>query len=108
MSRTSPARRTLRPATDPALTATAGVLGALRVPDESDTAGTVGLEVTLPADHPLSSVRTTPVPGWTATTTKAAVDAAPESAGGVLHGRRTCVPAPVDTTPERERIGAVR
>ena len=40
---------------------------SLRVPNESDTAGTVKLEVTLPADHPLSSVRTTPVPGWTAT-----------------------------------------
>ena len=37
---------------------------SLRVPNESDTAGTVKLEVTLPADHPLSSVRTTPVPGW--------------------------------------------
>ena len=115
MSRTSPARRVLRPgtatvlapssptsrrvlrlATVLALTATAGVLGAapafahvtaqpgnaaqggysvvsLRVPNESDTAGTVKLEVTLPADHPLSSVRTTPVPGWTATMTKAAV-----------------------------------
>ena len=42
-----------------------------RVPDESDTAGTVKLEVTLPADHPLASVRTTPVAGWTATTTEA-------------------------------------
>ena len=40
-----------------------------RVPNESDTAGTVGLTVTLPADHPVSSVRTTPLPGWTATTT---------------------------------------
>jgi uncharacterized protein YcnI len=47
---------------------------SLRVPNESDTAGTVKLEVTLPADHPLSSVRTTPVAGWTATMTKAAVN----------------------------------
>lgn len=47
---------------------------SMRVPNESDTAGTVRLEVTLPADHPLSSVRTTPVPGWTATMTKAAVN----------------------------------
>jgi uncharacterized protein YcnI len=44
---------------------------ALRVPNESDTAGTVKLEVTLPADHPITSVRTTPRPGWTATMTKA-------------------------------------
>jgi uncharacterized protein YcnI len=41
-----------------------------RVPNESDTAGTVGLTVTLPTDHPISSVRTTPLPGWTATTSK--------------------------------------
>jgi uncharacterized protein YcnI len=39
----------------------------LRVPTESDTAGTVALQVTLP---PLRSVRTTPVPGWSATLQK--------------------------------------
>jgi uncharacterized protein YcnI len=43
---------------------------ALRVPTESDTAGTVKLQVSLPTDHPISSVRTTPRPGWTATMTK--------------------------------------
>jgi periplasmic copper chaperone A len=42
----------------------------MRVPNESDTAGTVKLEVTLPVDHPLASVRTSPVPGWTATMTE--------------------------------------
>jgi uncharacterized protein YcnI len=42
---------------------------ALRVPDESDTAGTIALTVTLPTDHPIASVATTPIPGWTATTT---------------------------------------
>ncbi|WP_219415871.1 YcnI family copper-binding membrane protein [Pseudonocardia nigra] len=47
---------------------------ALRVPTESDTAGTVKLEVTLPADHPITSVRTTPRPGWTATVTSALLD----------------------------------
>lgn len=35
-----------------------------RVPDESPTAGTVKVEVELPQDHPLTSVSTTPVPGW--------------------------------------------
>jgi uncharacterized protein YcnI len=40
-----------------------------RVPNEEDTAGTIGLTVTLPTDHPISSVRTTPIAGWTATTT---------------------------------------
>lgn len=42
----------------------------MRVPNESDTAGTVKLEVTLPSDTPFTSVRTTPMPGWTATLTK--------------------------------------
>ena len=96
MSHTS-RRRAVRLATVLSVAATATVLGAapafahvtaqpgdaaqgsysvvsLRVPNESDTAGTVKLEVTLPADHPLSSVRTTPVAGWTATMTKAAVN----------------------------------
>jgi uncharacterized protein YcnI len=42
---------------------------AFRVPSESETAGTVKLEVTLPTDHPVPSVRTTPMPGWTASLT---------------------------------------
>jgi uncharacterized protein YcnI len=90
----SAGRRTLRLATVLSVAATAAVLGAapafahvtaqpgdvaqgsysvvsLRVPNESDTAGTVKLEVTLPADHALASVRTSPVAGWTATTTEA-------------------------------------
>ncbi|MBV6703400.1 YcnI family protein [Kitasatospora aureofaciens] len=43
---------------------------AFRVPDESDTASTTKLEVTLPADHPVASVATEAVPGWTATVEK--------------------------------------
>jgi uncharacterized protein YcnI len=46
----------------------------MRVPNESDTAGTVKLEVTLPADTPFTSVRTTPMAGWTATLTKSPVN----------------------------------
>jgi uncharacterized protein YcnI len=42
---------------------------AFRVPSESETAGTIKLEVTLPTDHPVPSVRTTPMPGWTAALT---------------------------------------
>jgi periplasmic copper chaperone A len=41
---------------------------AFRVPTESDTASTTKLEVALPADQPIASVATMPVPGWTATT----------------------------------------
>ena len=37
------------------------------MPNEDDTAGTVAVTVNLPADHPFSSVRTTPIAGWTAT-----------------------------------------
>ncbi|MFI8460944.1 YcnI family protein [Kitasatospora sp. NPDC085464] len=43
---------------------------AFRVPDESDTASTIKLEVSLPADHPVASVATQPLPGWTAATEK--------------------------------------
>ncbi|MDH6119481.1 YcnI family protein [Kitasatospora sp. GAS204B] len=47
---------------------------AFRVPDESDKASTVKLEVTVPTDHPIASVSTQPVPGWTATVDKTHLD----------------------------------
>lgn len=37
---------------------------SFRVPNERDDAGTTTLEVHFPTDHPLSSVRVQPVPGW--------------------------------------------
>ena len=37
-----------------------------RVPNESDTAGTVGLVITIPAETPIASVRFRDQPGWTA------------------------------------------
>ncbi|MFI5529021.1 YcnI family protein [Kitasatospora sp. NPDC051853] len=45
-----------------------------RVPNESDTASTVKLEVNLPLDHPMASVRVLPVPGWTAVLEKSKLD----------------------------------
>lgn len=42
-----------------------------RVPDESETASTVKLVVTLPQDRPFTDVSTQPMPGWTATVTDA-------------------------------------
>jgi uncharacterized protein YcnI len=42
----------------------------LQVPDESDTASTVTVRITLPADHPIADVRTTPMPGWTSEAVK--------------------------------------
>ena len=47
--------------------ATQGSYGrfAFRVPNESDTASTVKVEVVLPENAPVGSVSTMPVPGWT-------------------------------------------
>ena len=42
-----------------------------RVPNESDTASTVGLRIQVPEEAALASLRTQPVPGWTATLTTA-------------------------------------
>jgi uncharacterized protein YcnI len=41
-----------------------------RVPNESDTARTTKLVITLPKDTPIPSMRTKSKPGWTATVTK--------------------------------------
>ncbi len=57
---------------------------ALRVPTESDTAGTVKLQVTLPTDTPITSVRTTPRPGWTATMTTVPLNPPVERNGRTL------------------------
>ena len=43
---------------------------AFRVPNERDDAGTTKLEVTLPADKPLTSVQTRTMAGWTSTIEK--------------------------------------
>ncbi|GLZ82028.1 membrane protein [Actinorhabdospora filicis] len=42
----------------------------LRVPNESDTASTVKIELTLPEQYPFASVRTTPIAGWKVETAK--------------------------------------
>ena len=41
-----------------------------RVPTESDTASTVGVEVAFPTDHPIANVSVQPKPGWTVAVTK--------------------------------------
>jgi uncharacterized protein YcnI len=41
-----------------------------KVPNEQDGASTLKVEVNLPADHPIPSVSTQPVPGWSAALTK--------------------------------------
>ncbi|MDQ7904707.1 YcnI family protein [Phytohabitans sp. ZYX-F-186] len=47
---------------------------AFRVPNESDTASTVKLEVVLPENAPVGSVSIMPVAGWTATVERRKVD----------------------------------
>ncbi|RZU73774.1 uncharacterized protein YcnI [Micromonospora kangleipakensis] len=47
---------------------------AFRVPNESDTASTTKVEVTLPENAPVGSVSTMPVPGWTVAVEKRKVD----------------------------------
>ncbi len=47
---------------------------AFRVPNERDNASTTQLRVILPADHPIGSVQTTPVPGWKVTTATRKLD----------------------------------
>ncbi|MFE6399491.1 YcnI family copper-binding membrane protein [Streptomyces alboflavus] len=42
-----------------------------KVPNERDDASTTKLEITFPADQPLASVMTQPIPGWKAKVTKA-------------------------------------
>ncbi|WP_431953316.1 YcnI family protein [Actinacidiphila sp. bgisy167] len=43
---------------------------AFKVPNEDDKASTIKVEVNLPIDHPIASVSTQPVPGWTVKITK--------------------------------------
>jgi uncharacterized protein YcnI len=47
---------------------------SFRVPNESPTASTVKVELTFPTDVPITSVRTAPVPGWTAEVVKGAIN----------------------------------
>jgi periplasmic copper chaperone A len=63
--------------------ATAGGFGKLtfRVPNESDTAGTVALRISIPEESAMASLRVQPVPGWTVTTTTADLRTPLESHG---------------------------
>jgi periplasmic copper chaperone A len=53
----------------------------LNVPNESATAGTVKLDVKVPTQYAVTTARTEPVPGWTATVTRAPLDP-PAQVGG--------------------------
>ncbi len=45
-----------------------------RVPNESDTASTVGLRIQIPPEAAMASLRVEPLPGWTVTMTRAQLD----------------------------------
>ncbi|MYT38253.1 DUF1775 domain-containing protein [Streptomyces sp. SID8356] len=55
----------------------------VKVPNERDNASTVKVELSLPTEHPLSSVMPQPVPGWKAEVTKSPLDKPLE-----VHGRK--------------------
>ncbi|AKH83410.1 membrane protein [Streptomyces sp. CNQ-509] len=54
---------------------------SFKVPNERDNASTIKLEVTLPTDHPLTSVMPEPVPGWDVKVEQAELDTPIESHG---------------------------
>jgi uncharacterized protein YcnI len=47
---------------------------SFRVPNERDTASTTQLEINFPTDHPIASVETRAVPGWTSTAQQTKLD----------------------------------
>ena len=55
-----------------------------RVPNESDTAATTSIEVSLPTDHPFSYVAVRPVAGWSAVVTEGALPEPVEHDGATL------------------------
>ncbi|HEY0126071.1 MAG TPA: DUF1775 domain-containing protein, partial [Blastococcus sp.] len=55
-----------------------------RVPNESDTAGTVGVRIQIPEEAALASLRTQPMAGWTATLTTANLDEPVENHGQAI------------------------
>jgi uncharacterized protein YcnI len=63
--------------------ATAGGFGKLtfRVPNESDTASTVALRISVPEESAMASLRVQPVPGWTVSTTTSELPTPLESHG---------------------------
>ncbi|SHG91752.1 YcnI family protein [Geodermatophilus nigrescens] len=63
--------------------AAAGGYGKLtfRVPNESDTASTVAVRISVPEEAAMASLRAMPVPGWTVSTTRAQLAEPLESHG---------------------------
>ncbi|MFR9728054.1 YcnI family protein [Saccharopolyspora sp. MS10] len=64
---------------------------AFRVPNERPDASTVRVRVTLPLEHPLSSVRTRPLPGWTAQVEKVRLERPVDVAGAQVTEAATSI-----------------
>jgi len=62
-----------------------------RVPTESETASTTSLRVELPTGTPFTSVRTKPLPGWTAEVVTGALPAPVDVAGATITEAATAV-----------------
>jgi uncharacterized protein YcnI len=62
-----------------------------RVPNESETAATVKLEVSLPTDTPFTSVRYEPIPGWTTTIVRSALPEPVEVGGNTITEAATSI-----------------
>lgn len=72
----------------------------LRVPTESETASTVALEVVLPEQYPLATVRHETTPGWDVTVRRTALSAA------IVNGHGGTVTEVVSSVTFRARDGA--
>lgn len=85
---TASAHVTVRPDVD-----TSGSWSKLtfRVPNESPTAGTVGLRVEIPTETPFRSVRAKPQPGWTLEVTREPLPEPVEVGGAVLDEAVTAI-----------------
>lgn len=68
-----------------------------RVPNENDAARTVGLRIQIPEEAALASLRTQPVPGWTATLTTADLDEPLENHGREISSYVSVVEFRADT-----------
>ena len=62
-----------------------------RVPNESETASTIKLEVALPTDTPFTSVRYEPIPGWTTTIVRSTLPEPVEVAGNTVTEAATSI-----------------
>src|SRR5450756_1729548 len=81
-------------------TAGQGAQLTFRVPDESQTASTIRLVVTLPQDRPFTDISTKPMPGWTTTVTDARLPKPVTVGGATITKAPRTVTWPAQAEPE--------